>query len=62
MASFLGNFKFILKKLIELGIIIREPIEFTKSYRYRVNYSLCAKDKGSEIKEKHRADKKDNPI
>ena len=57
-----ANVSSALKKLIELGIIIREPIEFTKSYRYRVNYSLCAKDKGSEIKEKHRADKKDNPI
>jgi hypothetical protein len=44
------------------NIIIKEPIEFTRSYRYRINYELAAKDKGSEIKDKHENDKKTNPI
>lgn len=51
-----------LAKLEFLNIIIKEPIEFTKSYRYRINYELAAKDKGSVIKNKHESDKKGNPI
>ena len=50
------------KKLHELNIIIKEPIEFTKSFKYRINYELCAKDKGLEIKDKRNRDKKNNPI
>ncbi len=51
-----------LKMLESLNIIIKEPIEFTRSFRYRINYELAAKDKGSEIKDKHENDKKNNPI
>ena len=51
-----------LKKLETFNIIIKEPIEDTKSYRFRINYSLAAKDKGSEIKEKHKNDVKNNPM
>jgi DNA-binding MarR family transcriptional regulator len=51
-----------LRKLEGYNIIIKEPIEFTRSYRYRINYELAAKDKGSEIKDKHENDKKTNPI
>ena len=51
-----------LKILESLNIIIKEPIEFTRSFRYRINYELAAKDKGSEIKGKHESDKKNNPI
>lgn len=51
-----------LKKLENFNIIIKEPIEHTKSFLFRINYELVAKDKGSEIKEKHAKDKKNNPI
>jgi predicted transcriptional regulator len=50
------------KKLIDCNIVIKEQIEYTKSYRYRINYELCAKDKGSEIKEKQKTDKNQNPM
>ena len=51
-----------LKKLRDLNIIVREKIEDTKSYRYRINYALCAKTNGENIKSFVRADEKDNPI
>lgn len=51
-----------LKRLSELNIIVREPIEHTKTFRYRINYALCAKDKGSEIAKKFIKDREENPI
>ena len=51
-----------LKKLEAFNIIIKEPIEDTRSFKFRINYSLVAKDKGSEIKDKHKFDTKNNPL
>lgn len=51
-----------LQKLEFHKIIVKEAIEDSKQYRFRINYSLAAKDKGSEIKEKHKNDVKNNPM
>jgi len=65
-AKFIGshqpNVSKALKKLELLNIIVKEEIEHTKSYRFRINYSLAAKDKGSEIIGKHKNDTKNKPI
>ena len=65
-AKFIGshqpNISKALKRLELHNIIVKEEIEYTKFYRYRVNYQLAAKDKGSAIKDKQKKDIKNNPI
>jgi len=51
-----------LKQLEKLNIIVKEKITDTKSFRYRINYSIAAKTKGYLIKEKFEEDKKNNPL
>jgi len=51
-----------LKKLADMKILIKESLPDTRSYRYRVNYSLCAKTKGENVKENFSKDLRNNPI
>lgn len=51
-----------LLRLNDLKIIVREPLPHSKSYRYRINFQLAAKDKTEVIKDNFFKDKKDNEI
>jgi DNA-binding MarR family transcriptional regulator len=51
-----------LRKLCGMNIIIKENLPDTKSFRYRVNYSLVAKTTGANITPRFHEDRKIQPI
>jgi hypothetical protein len=57
-----SNIAAAIKILTDLKIIIKEKIEHTNAYRYRINYTLCAKDEIEEIISMHNHDNKENQL